>query len=166
MSWLCAQVRTGIDSRKKLVRKLSTVCLACVPFAQIGTAKAQGSLAQLTPATFGSLGAAILAALLIIRVCNFAVFGWFCKYGCGAGGPVPIEITRAIILAASQKTLPISIAVLMQLKDVLGAGVGLATLPCVLAHFTQVLLDSALVRWWQARDAAADKQVAPESSMP
>ena len=148
------KVRTTMDSRKKLVRNLSTVCLASVPFAQIGTAKAQGSLAQLSPTAFGVLGCAILAALLTIRACNLAVFGYFCKHGYGDRGPVPKEITRAVVLAASQKTLPISIAVLIQLKDVLGAGVGLATLPCVLAHFTQVLLDSALVQRWQGRDAS------------
>ena len=34
-------------------------------------------------------------------------------------------------------------------------GVALATLACVVAHFTQVLLDSLLVGRWKAQDEAS-----------
>jgi solute carrier family 10 (sodium/bile acid cotransporter), member 7 len=58
------------------------------------------------------------------------------------------------VLATSQKTLPIAVAVILQLSTTLGPAVGLAVLPCVLSHFSQVVIDSMLVTYWRKKDAA------------
>jgi predicted Na+-dependent transporter len=148
-------VREVVDAHKKLVRNLSTACLAAVPFSQIGAAKAGGSLDALTPRMLAVLGAAIIAALTLIRGANLIAFNCLGNRLAKEGEGTPKGIVRAVVLAASQKTLPISIAVLLQLSDVIGPGVGLATLPCVLAHFTQVIIDSLLVSRWQRLDTRA-----------
>jgi predicted Na+-dependent transporter len=146
------QVRNVVDTNKGTMRNLGTLCLAAVPFTQIGAAKANGSMAQLTPQMLLALGAAVLAALITIRIFNLIVFPCVGALGRPQGCEVPTAITRAVILAANQKTLPISIAVLIQLTDVIGPGVGLATLACVAAHFTQIILDSFLTSWWKKTD--------------
>ncbi|GAB2286949.1 Probable sodium/metabolite cotransporter bass4, chloroplastic [Dionaea muscipula] len=50
----------------------------------------------------------------------------------------------ALLLVASQKTLPVTVAVVDQLGGALGAP-GLLVLPCVAAHLNQIVFDSFLV---------------------
>jgi hypothetical protein len=154
------QVRAAIDTRKKLMRHLSTVCLASVPFWQMGVAKHQGVLATLTPPMLFSLLLAVFAALCTIRAINLLFFSKFSQFREGRGHRTPDTIRRAVMLAANQKTLPISIAVLIQLSDAVGQGVGLAMLACILAHFMQVVIDSLIVDNWQREDAQLEAQPA------
>lgn len=56
----------------------------------------------------------------------------------GDGGPEGRGVERAVVICASQKTLPVSVAILQQLSGSLGAGVGLAVIPCVASHMLQV----------------------------
>jgi len=55
------------------------------------------------------------------------------------------------VLVGSQKTLPIAVAVLAQLGAAAG---GLAVVPCVAAHLSQILIDSLLVSAWLRADRA------------
>ncbi|EMS46601.1 Sodium/bile acid cotransporter 7 [Triticum urartu] len=61
------------------------------------------------------------------------------------------EYARAVILVASQKTLPVLVAVVEQLGGALGES-GLLVIPCVAAHINQIIIDSILVNWWRKRD--------------
>ena len=64
----------------------------------------------------------------------------------------------AVVLAASQKTLPVAVAALAALPaaGAGGAAAGLAVVPCVMAHLLQLAIDSALVaRWAAARERRA-----------
>ena len=61
---------------------------------------------------------------------------------------------KAVVLAASMKTIPVAVAVITQLSDVLGPGAGFAVLPCVLAHLLQTMFASAVVGRWNRREAA------------
>ncbi len=65
-------------------------------------------------------------------------------------------IRRAVILVSSVKTLPVAVTVLSKLGPVVGeALVGVAVVPCVLAHLGQILVDSVLVSRWQEQDRQA-----------
>jgi hypothetical protein len=72
------------------------------------------------------------------------------------GGPDPVaarNVRRAVLLVASVKTLPIAVTVLGKLSGVVGeAAVGIAVVPCVLAHLGQIMWDSAMVSALAARD--------------
>jgi sodium/bile acid cotransporter 7 len=58
------------------------------------------------------------------------------------------------VLVGSQKTLPIAVTVLGQLGGALpDLAVGLAVIPCVVAHLAQILVDSLLVSHWLRQDA-------------
>ncbi len=65
---------------------------------------------------------------------------------------------RALVLVGSQKTLPIAVTVLGQLAAVLPGATGLAVIPCVVSHLSQILMDSFLVSWWLKQDAKNSPQ--------
>lgn len=76
------------------------------------------------------------------------------------GGPDPQsarDVRRAVLLVSSVKTLPVAVTVLGKLAPVLGeATVGIAVVPCVLAHLGQIIWDSLMVSHIkQADDRAA-----------
>ena len=52
------------------------------------------------------------------------------------------------MLVGSQKTLPIAVTVLNSLAPQLPGPVGLAVLPCVVSHLSQIVIDSFLVAHW------------------
>jgi sodium/bile acid cotransporter 7 len=61
------------------------------------------------------------------------------------------EYARAVILVASQKTLPVLVAVVDQLGGALGES-GFLVIPGVAAHINQIIIDSFIVNWWRKRD--------------
>lgn len=63
------------------------------------------------------------------------------------------------MLVGSQKTLPIAVTVLGQMGSVLPGPVGIAVVPCVVSHLTQILIDSVLVSFWLRQDAQLQKSV-------
>lgn len=128
------------------MRNVSTACLASVPFSQIGAAQHSGHLAGLTGGSLSLLLVAIWITLASLRALNIGLVSTL-------QGGEPDGIKRAVVLASSQKTLPISVVVISQLGDTLGLTAGLAVLPCIFAHCSQVLIDSALVSWWKSKDA-------------
>lgn len=65
---------------------------------------------------------------------------------------------RAVVLVGSQKTLPIAVTVLNQLSAKLSGPIGLAVVPCVVAHLSQILIDSVLVSRWLRADAVSKPQ--------
>lgn len=70
----------------------------------------------------------------------------------GGKNPADAEgIQQAVVLTTSVKTLPVAVTVLSKLGPVLGDAVGVAVVPCVLAHLGQTLMDSILVSIWLAR---------------
>ena len=58
---------------------------------------------------------------------------------------------KAVIILATQKTLPVSITLVNFLPDALG-NKGLLTIPCIIAHFVQILIDGFLVARWEGND--------------
>lgn len=68
------------------------------------------------------------------------------------------DIQRAVILTASVKTLPVAVAVFASLAPVLGNMLGVALVPAMMAHLSQILIDSAIVARWQAEDRAGEEE--------
>ena len=62
-------------------------------------------------------------------------------------------IRRAVVLVGSQKTLPIAVTVLNQMTAFMDGPLGLAIIPCVVAHLSQILVDSLLVSKWLRADS-------------
>merc|ERR1711991_849928 len=51
---------------------------------------------------------------------------------------------KAVVILASQKTLPVSVTIIDFLPDAMGSK-GVMVLPCILAHFVQILIDGYIV---------------------
>eukprot|EP01060_Flectonema_neradi_P020319 TRINITY_DN27858_c0_g1_i1.p1 TRINITY_DN27858_c0_g1~~TRINITY_DN27858_c0_g1_i1.p1 ORF type:complete len:433 (+),score=81.05 TRINITY_DN27858_c0_g1_i1:39-1337(+) len=64
---------------------------------------------------------------------------------------------RAVWLLASQKTLPVSMAVIAGLGDESGEQ-GLITLPCIIGHLSQLIIDSFVVSYWIKKDKEEEGQ--------
>eukprot|EP01024_Parvocaulis_polyphysoides_P049047 TRINITY_DN471_c0_g1_i10.p1 TRINITY_DN471_c0_g1~~TRINITY_DN471_c0_g1_i10.p1 ORF type:complete len:427 (+),score=41.90 TRINITY_DN471_c0_g1_i10:121-1401(+) len=59
---------------------------------------------------------------------------------------------RAVLLIASQKTLPVAVTIISYFGASVG-NKGLITLPCILAYLAQLFIDSFVVSRWTANDA-------------
>lgn len=115
--------------------------------------KASASQLPLTPASLAAAAATALAAHLVLLSTNLAATRVLAP--AFASDPAQqVAIRKAVVLSASMKTLPVSVAVLGQLGGMLGAGVGFAVIPCILAHLVQTVFDSAVVARWNRREAA------------
>ncbi|TKY53490.1 sodium/metabolite cotransporter BASS4 [Spatholobus suberectus] len=69
------------------------------------------------------------------------------------------ENASAVVLIASQKTLPVMIAVIEPLQGAFGES-GLLVLPCVAAHLNQIIVDSFIVNFLRPRDNSDNVKVA------
>ena len=114
----------------------------------------------LTPAAVAAAAAAGAVLHLVMLAGNSAAAG---ALRFNADPVQDVAIRRAVVLCASQKTLPVAVAVVSQLSSVAGAAAGLATVPCVLAHLMQITIDSALVARWN-RQSAAEAAARPSAA--
>ncbi|CEM04029.1 unnamed protein product [Vitrella brassicaformis CCMP3155] len=63
---------------------------------------------------------------------------------------LPTPISKAVVVCASQKTLPVCVTVIEFLPAALGAR-GVMVIGAILGHFTQILIDAFLASWWAQR---------------
>ncbi len=96
--------------------------------------------------------AGLLAAAVVLHLVFLAV---------NAGAAWALRLAerdrRAVVLLASQKTLPIAVAVVGNL-DV--EAPGLLILPCVLSHVTQLFIDAAVAGRWRAQPLPEEEVLA------
>eukprot|EP00747_Dinoflagellata_sp_TGD_P032550 gnl/TRDRNA2_/TRDRNA2_136064_c0_seq3.p1 gnl/TRDRNA2_/TRDRNA2_136064_c0~~gnl/TRDRNA2_/TRDRNA2_136064_c0_seq3.p1 ORF type:complete len:125 (-),score=24.86 gnl/TRDRNA2_/TRDRNA2_136064_c0_seq3:396-770(-) len=59
-----------------------------------------------------------------------------------------IHHRRAVFLLSSQKTLPVSLAIIAGLQEDSFGQPGLLALPCIFGHLAQLIIDSFLVSFW------------------
>lgn len=64
---------------------------------------------------------------------------------------------RAIVLAGSQKTLTVALALIAALPDEVG-NQGLMIVACIVAHFSQILIDAFLSAWLAGRPSVSTKR--------
>ncbi len=125
--------------------------------AQVAAAISQN--VQLTAASLLAVSAAAVVTHAAFLAANAGVLA---ATGIGGPGLVGTGVRRALILVGSMKTLPVAVAVLQQMQVTAGpAGgmLGIAVIPCVVAHFGQILLDSFLVQHWLRTDQERAKFV-------
>lgn len=79
--------------------------------------------------------------------------------GADGNDPHVLKVRRAVVLAGSQKTLPVAVVVIGKLAEQLGISPGIAVLSCILSHLTQNLFDSGVVSHWLRQDKLAGRLV-------
>jgi len=133
-------VKGEVKRRGELLGLVSNVLIIMTPWIQISRSAQRDVFSAVTPAELlavVSLGSFIHIIFLIM---NFLVSGML---------RLSTEIRKSIVFVASSKTLPLALAVLAILPPGFGDK-GLIALPCILGHFSQIVIDSFLVANWKS----------------
>ncbi|KAK1416569.1 hypothetical protein QVD17_32360 [Tagetes erecta] len=147
------------DSNRNLLSKLNSLLLSLVPWIQVS--KSRSLLVTVEPTVF--LVSVVLGALLHLTLLGFNSLS--IQILCAvSGGSKSVfakkENASALLLVASQKTLPVLVAVADQLGGAFGES-GLLVLPCVAAHLNQIIMDSFFVSYWNKKEqSVSDAKVA------
>ncbi|KAL8533281.1 hypothetical protein ACS0TY_009610 [Phlomoides rotata] len=138
------------DGNRKLLAVISAILLGFAPWIQVS--RSRSLLLMVKPAIF--LVAVIMGVLLHIALFAFnavLIRGLSLISGGTKSAFAKKENASALLLVASQKTLPVMVAVVDQLGNALGEP-GLLVLPCVAAHLNQIIIDSFLVSLWKPKE--------------
>ncbi|KAG8390770.1 hypothetical protein BUALT_Bualt01G0118000 [Buddleja alternifolia] len=137
------------DGNRKLLAVTSAIFLSFVPWIQVS--RSRSLLLMVKPAIF--LAAVVMGAVLHAVLLAFNALAIQTLSSVSRGGKSPFvkkENASALLLVASQKTLPVMVAVVEQLGGALGES-ALLVLPCVAAHLNQIIIDSFLVSLWKQK---------------
>jgi sodium/bile acid cotransporter 7 len=78
---------------------------------------------------------------------------------------LPEKERRAVLLMASQKTLPVAVTVISYLDEARWGGHGLIAIPCIVGHVSQLFIDAFIAGKWAAASAKSlDAAAAAEAS--
>ncbi|KAK7392986.1 hypothetical protein VNO78_21436 [Psophocarpus tetragonolobus] len=139
-----------VDKNRKLVSVISALFLSLVPWTQVS--RSRPLLLMVKPSVF--LVAIGLGALLHMSLLAFNILAVW-SLSVISGGRKSIfsqkENASALILVASQKTLPVMVAVIEPLQGAFGES-GLLVLPCVAAHLIQIIFDTFIINFLRHRD--------------
>merc|ERR1711977_490147 len=72
---------------------------------------------------------------------------------------------KAVVILGSQKTLPVSMAVLASLPEELGEK-GTIAVPCILGHLSQLLIDSYVATKWSEIEELKETEETEEAKEP
>ncbi|KAJ1279377.1 hypothetical protein BS78_04G151400 [Paspalum vaginatum] len=139
-----------VDGNRQGFSVASAVLLSVVPWMQVS--KSRSLILSVQVKAFA--GAIIIGVLLHLALLGFNAASLLILSRLEPKGESAFtkkEYARAVILVASQKTLPVLVAVVEQLGGALGEP-GFLVIPCVAAHVNQIIIDSIIVNWWRHKD--------------
>lgn len=125
--------------------------LASIPFLKVGSNRA-----QILSLGFGQFVVVVLTALVLHTLLMVVLFGLTAPF---PKKTIPEPVRKAIVILGSEKTLPVSMAVLAFLPPELGAK-GLIAVPCILGHLSQLLMDAVVASKWAERTPDDDEKPA------
>ncbi|XP_044462291.1 probable sodium/metabolite cotransporter BASS4, chloroplastic [Mangifera indica] len=143
-----------VDHNRKLFSQISAIFLSLVPWIQVS--RSRSLLLMVKPKVFLlAIGMGILLHLILLAFNAIAVRSLSAVSGGSQSAFAKKENVSAFVLVASQKTLPVMVAVVEQLGGAFGKS-GLLVLPCVAAHLIQIIMDSFLVNSWPREDISSN----------
>ncbi|KAH0865134.1 hypothetical protein HID58_082345 [Brassica napus] len=152
-----------VDNNRKLFSRMNAICLSLVPWIQVS--RSRSLLLSVEPKVF--LAAICIGILLHLSLLAFNALS--IRILSGLSGDYNSKNSKgngtAVLLVASQKTLPVMVAVVEQLRGAFGEP-GLLVLPCVAAHLNQIMIDSILVNVWLRKSNASSTDVKTGLSSP
>jgi solute carrier family 10 (sodium/bile acid cotransporter), member 7 len=78
---------------------------------------------------------------------------------------IKLPETKAVVINASQKTINTAMVVIQYLPDIAG-NKGLFTIPCVIGHFSQTIIDAFVSSYWKSVNEPGHVDDAPTPSTP
>ncbi|KAL8193113.1 hypothetical protein R6Q57_027017 [Mikania cordata] len=148
------------DQNRKLLSVLSVLLLSLVPWIQVS--RSRSLLLAVKPAAF--LVVVMMGVLLHLILLGFNAISIRCL--CALSGDnksifAKKENSTALLLVASQKALPVLVAVVDQLGSKFGEP-GLLIIPCVAAHLNQIIMDSILVSYLNKNEESIGNITLPQ----
>lgn len=140
--------KTTIKNVSSPLTYLSHMFIIITPWIQISNTALKGTFA--TVALFDLLAVVSAAAFLhmvflVMNYCGTKLIG------------LSEDMCKSVVFVASSKTLPLALTILTILPPGLGDK-GLIALPCILGHFSQIVMDSFIVAAWKTpADSAQTK---------
>lgn len=142
-----------VDERREQFSMINSIFLGLVPWMQVSGSRTL--LLTVSPMTFiSAIGIGMCLHLIFLSLNTVIMHGLSLIFGGKRSTFGKENNARAIIIVASQKTLPVMVAIVGQLGGILGEA-GLLVIPCVAAHINQIIIDSFLVSIWLQRDKMA-----------
>lgn len=91
--------------------------------------------------------------ILIIIVAGIAMHVVYLVWNYGATTllQLPFREKKAVLIMASQKTLPVSVTVISFLDELKVGNHGLLTIPCIVGHMAQLFIDAVIVSRWASQ---------------
>jgi sodium/bile acid cotransporter 7 len=128
----------AVDARKRVLSRVSSILLAAVPWMQVSRAARAG--APLPAAPLAAAVAAGLALHALLLAFNMVATSLLRPGSADSGEAAWARARCAVVLCASQKTLPVAVAALGALLPPAEAGV--AAVPLVGVHLGQIVVDA------------------------
>lgn len=142
------------DQNRKRLSMVNSIFLSSVPWIQVS--RSRSLLLAVNPTVFlVAIGMGLVLHLVFLAFNALAIKSLSVVSGSVNSPFENKQNCRALILVASQKTLPVMVAVVEQLGGAFGEP-GLLVLPCVAAHLNQIIMDSFLVNLWLKKDRSSD----------
>ncbi|XP_066318534.1 probable sodium/metabolite cotransporter BASS4, chloroplastic [Miscanthus floridulus] len=139
-----------VDENRQGFSVASAVLLSLVPWIQVSRSRSLILSVQVKSfAVAITIGVLLHLALLAFNAAMLEILSHLEQKGESVFAKK--EYARAVILVASQKTLPVLVAVVEQLGGAFGES-GFLVIPCVVAHINQIIIDSIIVNWWRQKD--------------
>jgi len=126
------RVRKFAARYKTELKVLSSVLLAIIPWMKVSSSSESFGVVDGPSIAYTWLVG--IAVHLIYLAFNFVVCDWILH--------LVIEETIAVVILASQKTLPVALTILEFLPEEVVGAPGLIAIPVILAHLMQILIDS------------------------
>lgn len=131
-----------VDAHRAGITALSNLALICIPWMKFSESSER--LAAIAP-----------QSLLALVAVGLAIHGLYLALNDGVSRflRLPLAARKAVVLMASQKTLPVALTVLALIPDTaLPADVrGLVAIPCITSHLGQIFVDAIIATRWAAR---------------
>lgn len=135
-------VRPWVDANRSSITTISNLSLISIPWMKFSQSSAQ--LAQIA-----------VPSLVILFAAGLVIHILFLLFNDRASRLLRLqqEARKAVVLLASQKTLPVAMTVLALIPErALSAEVkGLVAIPCITFHLGQIFLDAMLATRWRRR---------------
>ncbi|GMH34795.1 hypothetical protein BSKO_02656 [Bryopsis sp. KO-2023] len=141
-------VQRFVTRYKTLLSLTSSVSLVCIVWQTLSRSQ-EGIMKQSVVNILEALAGAI-AMHLVFLAFNFVGVGIL---------RLSDRERKAVLIMASQKTLPVTVTVISFLKESEVGDLGLITIPCVIAHISQLFIDAYIVGVWIAKYEA--QEIAP-----
>lgn len=140
--WLRQYLAGWVDANRSTITSFSNLALISIPWMKFS--ESSDRLAQVSGLN-----------LLILIAAGLFVHAVFLLLNTGVVRVLGIELAqrKAVVLMASQKTLPVAMTVLALIPDsAVSAQVkGLIAIPCITSHLGQIFVDAVVASRWAAR---------------